>query len=123
LDSKALYLDEVTVTARSRLQHLLAEVALPPGAMLERSTWGITLIDRETRKESALPAAIGEEGLGAYSIPFDMLDGSEPVVVQHLLRFTQRGQFQWPSARIWRMYQPQQQARESGSAVQRAAVR
>jgi alpha-2-macroglobulin len=55
-------------------------------------------------------------GRTGYNVPLDKVEGSK--TVSHLLRFGQKGTFGLPSARLWRMYQPEGKAYEAGSAVQ-----
>jgi alpha-2-macroglobulin len=114
LSTTALYLDEVTVSSSKTLRYALVEIALPPGALLENSTWGINLTgDKEPQP---LERAVGEATRTGYNVPLDKVEGSK--TVSHLLRFGQKGTFGLPSARLWRMYQPEGKAYEAGSAVQ-----
>jgi len=113
LSTTALYLDEVTVNASKPLRYGLLEVALPPGAFMEPSTWGIDM-GTEQKKEP-LERAVGEATRLGYAVPFDTLEGSR--TARHLVRFAQKGRFVVPAARFWRMYQPEAKAYEQGAAT------
>ncbi|NML43225.1 alpha-2-macroglobulin family protein [Ramlibacter sp. G-1-2-2] len=111
LSTSALYLDQVTVSAGRPLRQGLLEVALPPGAFMEPSTWGVEVGD--TDKHAPLERAAGEATRQGYTVPFDALDGTR--TVRHLVRFGQKGRFTLPAARLWRMYQPEAKAYEAGA--------
>lgn len=113
LSTTALYLDEITLAASRPLRYGLLEVALPPGAFMEPSTWGIDLGSEEKREP--LARAVGEATRNGYTVPFDAVDGTR--TVRHLVRFAQKGQFAVPGARFWRMYQPEAKAYERGAAA------
>lgn len=113
LSTTALYLDEVTLSGKA-LRYGLLELALPPGAQLENSTWGINFSG--SAEPEPLERAIGEATRTGYNVPIDVLDGSK--TVRHLVRFGQKGKFTLPSSRIWRMYQPAAKAYEAGPALQ-----
>jgi uncharacterized protein YfaS (alpha-2-macroglobulin family) len=112
LSSEALYLDELTLSASQALNHALVEVALPPGAFMDPSTWGIRF-----SKDTALAEALGEARPEGYVVPVDALAQGGKLVVGHLVRFGQKGSFQLPPARVWRMYQPGLQASETGATA------
>ncbi|AKJ29914.1 MG2 domain-containing protein [Caldimonas brevitalea] len=112
LSSRELYLDEVTVVSKQTLSFALAELALPPGASLEPSTWGIRLKSGGA-EPAALDRAIAEATSLGYSLPVDSLPAGESRVFRHLVRFAQQGRFQLPAARLWRVYQPRAQAVEA----------
>lgn len=116
LRTDALYLDEVTVAAQTPLSHALVELGLPPGAMLETTTWGIQLPGEKA--PVPLERATGEATRVGYVVPVDAVDAQGSRTFRHLLRVGQKGQFNVPAARVWRMYQPDAQALESGPAVQ-----
>ncbi|MES2820699.1 MAG: alpha-2-macroglobulin [Pseudomonadota bacterium] len=111
-----LYLDEVTLsTEQARaLRYGLLEVPLPPGADVERTTWGIQVSGLDSDKAAPLEKARHEPGQLLYAVPVDSLEGK--VTVRHLVRFSQKGQFSLPPARYVRMYAPQEQALESEPA-------
>ena len=69
----------------------------------------------------ALDGARHEMGQMSYAVPVDSLSGE--IVLRHLLRFSQKGQFALPPARFHRMYQPAQQAFEVEPALQHIDVR
>lgn len=111
LRTDALYMDEITlkpIAAGGRARFGLVEVALPPGASVEPTTWGIELIGAE--KPAALEQARHVERRDGYAVPIDLLDGERKV--RHLLRFAQKGRYRLPPARFYRMYQPDQLAFE-----------
>lgn len=121
LRTDALYLDEVQVDSKQAVHHALVELALPPGAMLETSTWGIQL--KEDGEPAPMGRATGEANAQGYVIPLDHLAAGKPQVLRHLIRLGQKGSFQLPAARVWRMYQPEAQAQEAGPAIQRWTLR
>lgn len=105
--SNELYLEEITVTPESgtRVRYGLVEVPLPPGAEVESTTWGINL-----RNGAELERARNEPSRGGYAILLERVD--QPVVVRHLLRFSQKGKYSLPPARFYSMYAPQNKAFE-----------
>ncbi|HEY2993127.1 MAG TPA: alpha-2-macroglobulin [Methylomirabilota bacterium] len=114
LDGKELYLEEVTLlpAANTRVRYALLEVPLPPGADVERTTWSMKIAG------NALERARHEPGDLVYAVPIDSLDG--PLTIRHLVRFSQRGTFTLPPARLFRMYEPEDKALEgenSGARV------
>ncbi len=115
LSVQELYLDEITLKSDSTHRHGLIEAPLPPGANVERGTWGIALTD-EGPEPQPLGRARAEEQRDRYGVPVDRLEGS--VTVRHLLRVAQAGRFALPPARYYRMYQPEQKAlANAGEAV------
>lgn len=117
LSTDALYLDEITLKAAPGAKHRfgLLEVALPPGAMVEATTWGMTMAGD---KPVALERARHTERRDGYAVPIEPLEGD--VTVRHLLRFAQKGSYVLPPARFHRMYQPEQKAFEGGGKTTRA---
>lgn len=113
LASDRLYLDEITLTVEGEqsLRYGLVEVPLPPGAEIERTTWGVSVAGLDGEEAQALEKARFEPGQLSYGVPVDSLSGS--IRFRHLLRFSQKGQFQLPPARYQRMYAPEQQAFEA----------
>ena len=111
LKTDEVYLDEITVrpTNGQVMHYGLIEAALPPGATVERSTWGLSLRRRDAQAE-AMEKARNENTRFGYAVPIEPLAGE--VTVRHLVRFAQRGQFELPPARFQRMYQPEQKAYE-----------
>jgi uncharacterized protein YfaS (alpha-2-macroglobulin family) len=116
LHTDELYLDEITLRPASDSRHRfgLLEVALPPGAAVEPSTWGITLAGD---KPVPLERARNVDRRDGYAVPIDPLDGE--VTVRHLLRFSQKGRYVLPPARFYRMYQPEQKAFEGAGKTMR----
>ncbi len=110
--SNELYLEEIRLTATGTPPRFgLLEVPLPPGADVERGTWGILL--RGVGGEEVVPMerARSQSGDLSYAVPVDSL--AEPKVIRHLLRFGNRGSFALPPARFHRMYQPEEKAFEA----------
>ena len=120
LSTDELYLDEVQLAPQGRpTRYALLELALPPGASLEGTTWGIDLRNAEGQLEG-LERARGEATPQGYVVPLDPL--AEPAVLRHLVRFAQRGSYVLPRGHLFRMYQPDARAVEAGG-VQRLEVR
>jgi uncharacterized protein YfaS (alpha-2-macroglobulin family) len=117
LSTDALYLDEITLKAAPGTKHRfgLLEVALPPGGMVEATTWGMVMTGD---KPAALERARHTERRDGYAVPIEPLEGD--VTVRHLLRFAQKGNYVLPPARFYRMYQPEQKAFEGGGKTTRS---
>lgn len=113
VDSDALYLDEVVIstTATKPLRYGLLEVPLPPGADVERTTWGMTISGLGGTEAQSLEKARNEPGQLSYAVPLDSLQGE--VKLRHLVRFSQKGEFHLPPARYYPMYSPRQQSFEN----------
>jgi hypothetical protein len=111
LSSRELYLEEVTLTPApgSRVRYAALEVPLPPGADVERTTWGMTVRFGQLAP-APMERARHEPGDLRYVVPIDRLDA--PVTIRHLVRFSQRGRFVLPPARVFRMYDPEDKALE-----------
>ncbi len=111
IDSDSLYLDEITLTSEqdASLRYGQLEVPLPPGADVERTTWGISVSKPSTGKQKGqlLEKARNEMEELSYMVPVKELKGT--VTFRHLLRFSQKGQFVLPPARYVRTYAPAQQ--------------
>lgn len=73
IDSDALYLDEITLTSEQDavLRYGQVEVPLPPGADVERTTWGISVNKPNAAKQQGqlLEKARNEMGELAYMVP------------------------------------------------------
>ena len=111
INANDLYLDEVTVTPADQtvINFALLEVPLPPGASVEPSTWGINLSNLDGNKElQSFSHADYEEGDLSYQVPIPTL--KESTRFRQLIRFTERGEFNLPPVRFFRMYQPQAKA-------------
>lgn len=111
--SNELYLEEIALTPKGgELPRFgLIEVPLPPGADVERGTWGIRVRGLDGEEVVPMERARSQPGELSYAVPVDAL--SERVVVRHLLRFGSRGSFVLPPARFHRMYQPEDKAFEA----------
>ncbi|WP_123596780.1 alpha-2-macroglobulin family protein [Pseudomonas frederiksbergensis] len=122
LSSDSLYLDEVIITSKAAkpLRYGMIEVPLPPGADVERTTWGIKLMGKAGTEPTALEKARFEPGQLAYAIPVDALSGE--LRVRHLVRFSQKGQFNLPPVRFTQVYAPQHQAQEQKPALGQVTV-
>lgn len=113
--SNELYLEEIHLAAAGDAPRFgLLEVPLPPGADVERGTWGVRVKNLNGDGE-VLPIELARSQPGelSYAVPVDQLHGN--VVVRHLLRFGNRGSFVLPPARFYRMYQPDEKAFEAVS--------
>jgi hypothetical protein len=119
VDTRSLYLDRIEVLSQRDMRRVLTEVALPPGAQVESTTWGLDL--EETRQP--LEAARHQPHARGYALPIDQLDAGRPQVFRHLVRFSQRGRFVLPAARLHRMYDPEAVAVESSAAWPQVDVR
>ncbi|WP_123509909.1 alpha-2-macroglobulin family protein [Pseudomonas frederiksbergensis] len=122
LSSDSLYLDEVIITSKAAkpLRYGMIEVPLPPGADVERTTWGIKLMGKAGTEPTALEKARFEPSQLAYAIPVDALSGE--LRVRHLVRFSQKGQFNLPPVRFTQVYAPQHQAQEQKPALGQVTV-
>ena len=109
LSAQELYLDEIHLTARAIHRYGIVEVPLPPGAAIERSAWGIELID-DKGTSRPIDQANAEEHRDRYGVPVEVLNAGESIVLRHLLRVGQTGRFALPPARYYRMYQPEKKA-------------
>jgi len=122
LSSDELYLDEVTVKTEqpAALRYGMLEVPLPPGADVERTTWGIQVSGLGGTEAASLERARNEPGDLHYGIPVDSLAGE--LRFRHLVRFSQKGEFALPPARYVRMYAPAEQALEQNPALAKVKV-
>lgn len=117
IDSDALYLDEITLTSEQDavLRYGQVEVPLPPGADVERTTWGISVNKPNAAKQQGqlLEKARNEMGELAYMVLGERTDGNG-----HFPPFAAllaKGQFVLPPARYVRSYAPAQQSVAAGS--------
>ena len=122
LSTDTLYLDEVTVHTDTPLHHALVETALPPGASVEASTWGID-IETGADKVVSLERAQQQDIAQGYAVPLETVRTGETVSVRHLVRFAQRGQFNVPPVRLHRMYDPEAKALDTSGAWTKWSVR
>jgi hypothetical protein len=110
--SNELYLEEIRLAATGDAPRFgLLEVPLPPGADVERGTWGVRIKNLNGDGE-VLPIELARSQPGelSYAVPVDQL--SNGMVVRHLVRFGNKGNFVLPPARFYRMYQPDEKAFE-----------
>lgn len=117
LDTNALYLDQVTLGAPKAMRWALLEVALPPGAAVEASTWGLDLSGQPLERARHEPTPQG------YAVPVEKLEAGGSVTLRHLVRFAQRGQFKLPPSRVHRMYQPEAKGVDESGAWSTVEVR
>jgi uncharacterized protein YfaS (alpha-2-macroglobulin family) len=108
LNTNSLYLDQLSVTAQRGMRWALLEAALPPGAAVETSTWGINI--DANGKVQTLERAQHQLNAQGYAVPLETLAAGKTEVVRHLVRFSQRGQFKLPPVRLYRMYEPEAKA-------------
>ena len=107
VSSNQLYVDEITLTPNNAsvpVAYALAEVALPPGAQVEGSTWGMLIagLDAADLKPFANPTY--EDGVLSYRVPVQKLEGK--TVLRQLVRFGQKGRFDLHAPRLFNMYDP-----------------
>jgi uncharacterized protein YfaS (alpha-2-macroglobulin family) len=112
LSADAIYLDEIRLSAESNHRFGIVEVPLPPGASVERSTWGVGLLDGDAA--TPIERSRAEEHRDRYGVPVEAVGPKSEAVLRHLLRVGQSGRFVLPPARYYRMYQPEQKAYEDG---------
>ena len=122
LSGSSLYLDEIVLAsgAHNPLRYGLVEVPLPPGADVERTTWGIQVSGLGGDGAVELEKARHEPGQLRYAVPVDTLEGE--VSFRHLVRFSQKGEFTLPPVRYQRMYAPSEQAIEEAPTFQQMTV-
>lgn len=121
LDTNTLYVDHITVTAQRPMRWALVEAALPPGAAVEGSTWGIDV--GEEGESRPLERAQHQPTAQGYAVPMESLAPGAPVSVRHLVRFSQRGHFKLPATRLHRMYEPEAKALDKSGAWAAVEVR
>ena len=117
LDTNTLYLDQIKLGAPKAMRWALVEAALPPGAAVEGSTWGLDLNGQPLERAQHEPTAQG------YAVPVEKLEAGGTVTLRHLVRFAQRGQFKLPPARVHRMYQPEAKGVDGSGAWATVEVR
>lgn len=120
LHTDALYLDEIRLSPNGGgrpLHYGLVEVPLPPGAALETGTWGVNLTTNAKSSDNGEPleAARAESTNYGYAVPVETIGSGQ--VIRHLVRFSQKGEFQLPSARYYAMYNAESRAYEDGRAT------
>ena len=110
LSTQELYLDEIQLSSKRAHRYGIVEAPLPPGASIERTTWGISLIEEEGGQARPIDRGNAEEHRNRYGVPVEFLPANGNIVVRHLLRVGQSGRFTLPPARYFRMYQPEKKA-------------
>lgn len=120
--TNALYLDEIVVqyTGKKPLRYALLEVPLPPGADVERTTWGIEVTLPGATEAVVLEKAQAEDGALSYAVPLEQVSGE--VRLRHLVRFGQKGSFGLPPARLKDMYNPARTYYEQAQTYSRLQV-
>jgi uncharacterized protein YfaS (alpha-2-macroglobulin family) len=108
LSTQELYLDEIHLSSKQAHHYGVVEAPLPPGASIERTTWGINLI--ENGGQHPIARGNAEEHRNRYGVPVEFLPANGNIVVRHLLRVGQNGRFTLPPVRYYRMYQPERKA-------------
>jgi uncharacterized protein YfaS (alpha-2-macroglobulin family) len=107
LDSRSLYIDEVTVSSSKKGGRFgLIEVPLPPGGEVDGTTWGLSFGDFHANFQTARPSS---SGLG-YAVALPSL--SQAVRVHQLVRFPSAGKFKLPPVKVFKMYRPSERAYE-----------
>lgn len=110
----------LTVPEDTALRYGMLELPLPPGADVERTTWGIKISGLAGDEATTLERARNEPGELFYGVPVDSLSGEQRF--RHLVRFSQKGSFNLPPARYLRLYAPKQQALEAKPALAKVKV-
>jgi len=110
LSTQELYLDEIHLSSKQAHRYGIVEAPLPPGASIERTAWGINLIEGESGETHPIDRGKAEEHRNRYGVPVEFLSAGKSIVVRHLLRVGQSGRFTLPPARYYRMYQPEKKA-------------
>ncbi|MCX6116115.1 MAG: MG2 domain-containing protein [Proteobacteria bacterium] len=115
LSNDDLYLDTIEIVADGpqMYQFGLLEVALPPGADVDQTTWGLKVKDA-SGKDVTLGSPSFQNGRNSYSVGVDKFKGS--MRIHHLIRFSQSGEFSVPPVRYFKMYAPAQKAFEGGKS-------
>jgi alpha-2-macroglobulin len=114
VDSNALYVDEIELSASGVPQRYgVVEVPLPPGAEIERTTWGLRVTGLAGTETQGLERAQFEDFTLGYQLPVDGF--AEAIRFRHLLRFGQTGQFVLPPVRYRKIYAPGQTAQSEDS--------
>lgn len=114
LSAQELYLDEIRLSSRNVYRYGIVEAPLPPGAAIERSTWGIALLEGDDKAGKPIDSSHAEEHPDRYGVPLEYLPADKEIVLRHLLRVGQSGSFTLPPVRYHRMYQPERKAYAEG---------
>ncbi|MFC4157800.1 MG2 domain-containing protein [Chitinimonas lacunae] len=122
LEANSLYVDELVLTPRSgrTVRFGLAEVPLPPGAVLETQRTGFAIDGLKplagaeagkTNAEATLGPARAQVFERHYTVPLAKL--GRRTVLRQLVRFGQSGRFVLPAARFYPVYAPSERADEA----------
>jgi uncharacterized protein YfaS (alpha-2-macroglobulin family) len=118
LDSRSLYLDEVSIdSSLKNVKFLLAEVPLPPGGEVDGKTWGLQFEGFVPHFVDPRPFA---QGLG-YAIPIETLESG--MKFHQLVRFSSRGRFKLPPVKLSRMYRPSEKVFTKGDSLSELQVK
>ncbi|MGR8936021.1 MAG: alpha-2-macroglobulin family protein [Gammaproteobacteria bacterium] len=125
VDAAALYLDEVRVSADDGARYGAVDIPLPSGADVEAAPWGMKVSGPGFAGENSEDEAEPSDALELenteyqafphrYTVPLETLTGEQRFL--HLLRFSQRGEFELGKARYFEMYHPDRQALQGGDS-------
>jgi uncharacterized protein YfaS (alpha-2-macroglobulin family) len=125
IDASALYLDEVVVSGEGGARYGVVDIPLPSGADVEAAPWGLKISGlggkaAEDGQDQAQSTPLELENTEyqtfphRYTVPVETLNGD--VRFLHLLRFSQRGEFELGRARYFEMYHPGRQVLQTGAA-------
>ncbi|MDR2093642.1 MAG: alpha-2-macroglobulin family protein [Azoarcus sp.] len=117
LSAQTLYLDEIRLSSKTPYRYGLVEAPLPPGAAIERSTWGIELLEGDGKQKTPLDSSHAEEHPDRYGVPLEHLPAGQEIILRNLLRVGQSGSFALPPARYHRMYAPERKAYAEGGGT------
>lgn len=128
IDSSALYLDEVNLNGKGGTRFGAVDIPLPSGAEVETAPYAMKISgpgfvgenpDEDSDKQNSGQPPPLELDSGEYQVfphhytaPVDGLPENRSFL--HLLRFSQRGEFELGRARYFEMYHPDRQALQAG---------
>lgn len=122
VNSQDLYLDEIVITPtqNTKVNYGIVQVPLPPGALPEQATWGMTV--QVDGKKITIDEKGTQVGTGYYSAAVPRLQAE--IKIYQLIRFSTPGQYNLPGVKYFKMYKPDQQAFSSGDnqSVQKITV-
>ncbi|MBY0415793.1 MAG: hypothetical protein K2Q18_16585, partial [Bdellovibrionales bacterium] len=113
LDSTSIYLDEVILSPSGKLNYGIVQIPLPPGASMEKSSWGTQV--RLNGNAIVIDEKGAQEGVDYYSAAIPRLH--QEVKSYQLIRFSTKGRFTIPGVKFFKMYAPEQQAYSFGDSV------
>lgn len=125
IDASSLYLDEVIVSGKGGARYGAVDIPLPSGADVEAAPWGMKISWADSGDEAAEGEQEKAEAVELenteyqvlphrYTVPVEALNGEQRFL--HLLRFSQRGEFELGKARYFEMYHPDRQVLQSDEA-------